>query len=361
MISKSVQIYVKTTETCNLNCSHCFTSGSNGRKIFFKPRETFFFIRDLVESFQIENLRIVYHGGEPMLAPIRDLEEFQMMCETLDTQVSYGMQTNLAYHLNESKLNFINNTFKDYGLGTSWDYKIRFGSTSANPNVGKRIERMWEDNVMKLADQGHSLSLMVSLSKDLIRDISPYKIINYASTLGFKYILFERITGDGNALTNPEVFPKNKEVDSWLLRMFEETMEYKLYNDIGNMFLNEIANSFSRKKHIANRCRNCEQSLITINADGTMSGCPNSAPNKIWGNIFQKPNEVLSSPVRVSAVCKEMSRNPVCHTCPVNDVCNGDCYKLPWEGDICAAPKSLMSYIKENKDLQNKMDLLLLD
>ena len=32
---KDLMIYLKTTETCNLNCAHCFTSGVNGRKIYF--------------------------------------------------------------------------------------------------------------------------------------------------------------------------------------------------------------------------------------------------------------------------------------------------------------------------------------
>ena len=32
---KNAMIYLKTTETCQLDCSHCFTSGSLGRKIYF--------------------------------------------------------------------------------------------------------------------------------------------------------------------------------------------------------------------------------------------------------------------------------------------------------------------------------------
>ena len=27
--------YLKTTETCNLNCKHCFTSGSKGPKVYW--------------------------------------------------------------------------------------------------------------------------------------------------------------------------------------------------------------------------------------------------------------------------------------------------------------------------------------
>ena len=30
---KDFVVYLKTTETCQLNCKHCFTNGINGRKI----------------------------------------------------------------------------------------------------------------------------------------------------------------------------------------------------------------------------------------------------------------------------------------------------------------------------------------
>jgi MoaA/NifB/PqqE/SkfB family radical SAM enzyme len=38
--------YLKTTETCQLNCKHCFTSGINGKKIYFDPFKTIDFVAD---------------------------------------------------------------------------------------------------------------------------------------------------------------------------------------------------------------------------------------------------------------------------------------------------------------------------
>ena len=37
--------YIKTTETCQLNCKHCFTNGINGAKIYFNPIQTIDFIK----------------------------------------------------------------------------------------------------------------------------------------------------------------------------------------------------------------------------------------------------------------------------------------------------------------------------
>ena len=38
----------------------------------------------------------------------------------------------------------------------------------------------------------------------------------------------------------------------------------------------------------------------------------------------------------------ETMRNDICYSCPVYDICNGDCHQLNWDGDVCASPKSMM-------------------
>ena len=56
----------------------------------------------------------------------------------------------------------------------------------------------------------------------------------------------------------------------------------------------------------------------------------------------------LQSKKRLETITCETTRDPRCATCPVNEICNGDCHQLGWEGDICGSPKSLM--IKMQKE-----------
>ena len=137
--------------------------------------------------------------------------------------------------------------------------------------------------------------------------------------------------------------------------MYEETLQNSFHQKIGNMFLEELVLAASQKVHTANRCRGCEQKLITINPDGTLAGCPNSATQETWGHIAQDVDQFARSPGRVEAMCKEKIRNPVCYSCDLADICNGDCYKLAWDGDVCAAPKSLMRQLKmaSRKDIES--------
>lgn len=346
LLAKNILVYVKTTGTCNLDCSHCFTSGSRGKKIFFDPEKTANFLIDLAVKNQLESVRLLYHGGEPMIAPMKDLWRFYELTKDALPRVQYGIQTNLVYQLTDEKREFFKTVFDGAGIGTSWDANIRFGSS--NPLKKISDEALWAKNVRTLVDDGHDMTLMVCLSKDLIHQYQPVDVINYAIDLGFKYILFERITSDGHATIN-SVLPNNRDIDAWLLKMYEQTMEFELHKYIGNMFLEEVAIAFRKNLHVSNRCRGCEQKLITINADGTMAGCPNSATDSTWSTISASPDTFLKSEKRVEAICTEKMRHPICATCEVNDICNGDCYKLKWDGDVCSAPKSLMKKIKQEQ------------
>lgn len=353
IVGQHVQFYIKTTATCNLNCRHCFTSGNQGPKIFFNPVKTADFVTQFTRKHNVEQTRLLYHGGEPMLAKIDDLYRFYELTRDQVLNVSYGIQTNLVYPLTDEKLKFFDHVFQGFGLGTSWDSDIRFGST--HPSLKDKQLALWEQNVQRLSGIGHELTLMVSLSKSLVANYTAADIIRYAIGLGFKYILFERITSDGNAqLNESELTPKNLDLDRWIFQMHQDTLKYGFNKKIGNMFLEELALAVGQRLHTANRCRGCEQKLITINADGSLAGCPNSATQESWSHIDLGVDSFTRSPGRVSAICKEKVRNTNCFSCDVADVCNGDCYKLAWNGNICAAPKTLMRHLKSSSTEQVK-------
>lgn len=343
---------MKTTETCNLNCKHCFTSGSNGAKIYFRPKKVINFFERLRKTAPwVRSIKYLFHGGEPMLAPLESLEEAYSGLKEIFPHTSFGMQTNLVYKLKDEHRKFFKKVFRDpitdemTGFGTSWDYDIRFGSTATNEasreKVAEKQRKIWEDNVKTLVADGHPMTMIVCLSKKLIEEKTPKDIIDYAIDLGFEYILFERITSDGNATENMDALPCNYAQDDWLLKMFNQTLEYGLHEKIGNMFLNECATAYLNRIHTANRCRMCEQSLLTINATGTIAGCPNTAPSKHWGHIDLDVMSMLSGKGRMKAITCETQRDPRCYECPAFAICNGDCQQLAWQGDKCAAPQGI--------------------
>lgn len=364
VIAPQILVYLKTTETCNLNCSHCFTSGHQGKKIFFEPKPVIDFFRRLKEECSwIRSVRFIFHGGEPMLAPVESLYEVHEGLKGLFPSTSFGIQTNLVYPLTQEKRDFLKFALLEDGLGTSWDHDIRFGSVSCTKADLQRA--LWEKNVRTLIQEdGHFMTLMVSLTRRLVLEKEPEEVIDYAQSLGFSHILFERITSDGNAKINQDILPGNREQGLWLQRMLNTTLEKKSYQEIGNMLLSEIAEGFLRRRHTANRCRNCESSLLTINADGTIAGCPNTGPIQAWGHIQNSISENLQSAQRIRAIaCERFDRNQACYSCEAFQYCNSDCSKLPWDedGTRCPAPKEIWTQMMRENRVGDYEKLLLTD
>jgi len=340
---RDLMVYLKTTETCQLNCQHCFTSGTNGKKGWFDPEATVDFFKRLKGKFpKMRSANISFHGGEPMLCPIDKMEYVYDAVDGLWDNLTWGIQTNLTYKLTDQRLNFLKKV-SGTSIGTSWDNNIRWQGNAAQ-------ERLWENNVRRLVAEGFDVTVMVCVSKDLM-DVEPIDIINKMIDLGVPFINFERITENGNARDNNQIFPTNLELDAWFLKLWEQSFEHKTHEKILNMFLESLLTSTVYNTFSGCRSRECEQKILTLNADGTIGGCPNGAPEHAFGRLDQTIDEIVYSEGRGCNITDESTLNELCYTCDVFDVCNGDCHQLNWQGDICASPKSMMRSMKNtNRD-----------
>ena len=341
-----IMVYLKTTETCNLNCSHCFTSGINGRKIYFNVDKSINWLKNLKVGFpQMESLHVEFHGGEPFLADINDMRKVYDQVNSEYDNISWGATSNLVFKIDDEKLNFMR-TVLNKRIGTSWDPKIRFAN--------EKQRALWESNVRMLIADGFTIKMFVSMSRD-VTEMEPVDIINYAISLGIQEIDFERITMNGNAKKNLSLWPSNKELDAWFLKYHEQIVEHDLRDKIYHTFMENIYAKFEIGFPDAGTwCRNCEQKLFTLNADGTIAGCPNSAPEDHYGHIDMPIFDLLWNPKRTKIIACETARDPRCFECPVFDVCGSDCHQLEWEEDVCASPKTLMINLKQNINTTRK-------
>jgi len=331
---KTLNVYLKTTETCNLNCKHCFTNGKNGKKIYWNVDLTIDWIKRVNEYFpNLNHIHFEFHGGEPFLVPIQQMQRVYDSCNNLWKSMSWGATTNLVYKIDDDYIKFVKNVFGNR-LASSWDPNIRFSN--------EKQKKLWEKNIKTLNENQISIKLFVSVTKDLIK-IEPIKLLKYFKKLKFKEVSFERLTKNGNANLFSEIFPTNKELDDWFLLMHEQNLKYGCRDWFENEFLENIYSKFENKLlNLGTFCRDCEQKLFTINADGTIAGCPNSAPEQYYGHITQEIKDLINSPKRIEVISCETHRDSRCYECPVFQYCGGDCHQLEWQDNICAAPKSLM-------------------
>ena len=337
-----IVFYVKTTETCNLNCEHCFTSGSKGRKIFFNPEDTAKF----VNHWGNEEIHIDFHGGEPFLAPLDDMKRFHTLVRDVNPSSSIGVTTNLTFKLTPEKVSFIQNELSGR-ICTSWDEGIRW------TNV--RQYDLWKKNVRLLIGLGVDVKVNVSMNTKLMKR-SPAGVLALFRELGIREIAFERLTHDGTAERNPHIFPTNKAIDDWIWEM--DKVNDRDYFD--NVLLESVYAKFEGKgNRNSTFCRGCEKIMFTINADGTVAGCPNSAPTAHYATIYDSKESVLASPERACMIATEAYQNPECISCEVFGQCGGDCYKLNWDTQ-CPAPKRLMYGLnnKTNRAMQLQVHVL---
>lgn len=332
--------YLKTTETCNLNCKHCFTSGTSGRKIYWNPKSVYDWLKRFKEEVgDNHTAHCEFHGGEPFLVPVQEMYEVWANAKDLWKEMSWGVTTNLTFKLTDEIVEFIKGPLKGR-IGTSWDPDIRF----ANP---KQYD-LWRKNVKTLIDLGIDIKLFVSVTKGTI-SIEPIELLEWVKDLRVKELALERLTLNGNAKKNLEIFPSNREQDQWFLKMHVQSEKYKTRLWFDNEFLESVYSKFENG-YIGGGtfCRNCEEKLFTVNADGSISGCPNSAPEHQFGHINDDINVLLNSPQRIENIACERARDPRCYTCEVFQYCNSDCHQLEWQENVCGAPKSLMKLLSKN-------------
>jgi radical SAM protein with 4Fe4S-binding SPASM domain len=253
-----------------------------------------------------------------------------------------------VYNLDDEKREFFKECFTQ-GFATSWDKGIRFEN--------EKQENLWRKNVRLLQDDGHKITVMVSLSKSVL-DIPVEDFLKWVIDLGVPYLQLERITPNGNAVSNKHIMPSNKELDAWFVKLWEASVKLETHKYFMNCFIDGILSSFVTTTHSGCRCRSCEKKIFTLNADETIGGCPNSAVTNTYGTLDDDIIDLLSSTGRVENIVCETQRNPICYTCEVYDVCNGDCAQLAWEGDICASPKSLMKRFKRDNNVELYKEVL---
>jgi radical SAM protein with 4Fe4S-binding SPASM domain len=331
---KDLMIYLKTTETCNLNCLHCFTNGTNGAKIYWDHEAVAdWLIRLHTHDASSPHVHLEFHGGEPFLADLSSMQYVYEKCNNLWKSQSWGMTTNLVYKLDQDKINFIKGPLAGK-IGTSWDPDIRF----ANP---KQYD-LWRKNVDTLLNLGVNIKLFVSVTKGTVA-IEPIDLLEWVRDLGVKELALERLTMNGSANKNLHIFPSNIEQDQWFLKMHQQITKHNARSWFDNELIETVYEKFEKGfTDSGTFCRDCEEKLFTLNADGTIAGCPNSAPEQAFGNINDSISELLTNPQRIHNIACERSRDPRCYSCEVFQYCNSDCHQLEWQDDICGAPKSLM-------------------
>lgn len=326
-------IYIKTTEACNLDCPHCYTSGSKGKKVFWDVNKVKAWLKDYIETLpKTEEIHFELHGGEPFVSKTEDLHDFIDFVRSYGERMSVGLTSNLVFKLTEDRMGVIKRLD---GIGTSWDEKGRF-KTEQDLNL-------WRENVKTIKEATDvPFTCNVSMQSGLLKHKPDHLVMQFMH-MGFDKLRFEKITLSGNAIVNRDIVPTNKAVNDFLCDLH---VYLKKYPDVRKRIhivnMEEIYLKFeNRIMDAGTYFRKCESNVLTINADGNISGCPNDAPEIKYGVLSDKVETSLTSNKRIFQIAKEATLNDKCYECKLVNHCGGGCYKLHWDETGCPTPQKI--------------------
>ena len=111
-------IYLKTTETCNLNCKHCYTNGKSGRKIYWDRSKVVDWLTRFSEKISSnDTVHCEFHGGEPFLVNTAEIKDVCKRVKEVIPNVSFGATTNLTYKIKDDQKELIKSYFSIRGWG----------------------------------------------------------------------------------------------------------------------------------------------------------------------------------------------------------------------------------------------------
>ena len=243
----------------------------------------------------------------------------------------------MVYELDDKKIELFKEFKQPDGstlVLTSYDLMIRFRNNQ---------EELWKNNVKKLIDMGIQVKPIISFTSYMTKN-NVKQIFDMFIDMGIKSMNFERITESGRAIKNPLRY-SNKQLDDVLFDV------YMLWNDeyrdkLSITLFEDIELAFNKKILVGCRARKCTENVITINPDGSICGCPNQ-PNRCYANIDNKTEYEYT---KMELSCQEKKKDKRCYSCQYFRYCNGDCFQLKWDDDICPAPRKIYEFLLNKKE-----------
>lgn len=297
---RQINTLIKTTHNCNLRCKYCFHQkyGYTGNLIKIENVKKYIDLLD--EKYSLIN--IVWHGGEPLLAPIEFYEEIYDYCDKKNSNFRFSVQTNGTL-LDDKKIKFFkdNNT----GIGLSFD-------GLNNEQMRSRTSKIL-DNIQLLQDNGYNTGAIMVVNQanvfQLIEEYEYFKEINLGLKLNPMFI-------DGAAKDKVELYLNPDDYINNFINLFKYwtkdingNINISNCSELVDLVLNEHSNICTHSS--------CLTQWLCLDTDSNIYPCDRLCyPQFLLGNVedindiesvFETPNFIylLDNSVKRREKCIE--------------------------------------------------------
>lgn len=185
---KTISVVLKTVERCNIDCTYCYFFNSNDDSYKFHPpyisqnviEKTAAFLAQGAEDLDIDIIKIIFHGGEPLMQKI---DKFDAMCDTFKNtlhkqKVEFSTQTN-AMLINDKWIEVLHK--HNVSIGISIDGPAEYHDKYRVDKKGNGTHKIVEQKIRELK------------ASPLIDDVGVLTVINpeFDAKIIYRYFVDE--------------------------------------------------------------------------------------------------------------------------------------------------------------------------
>lgn len=326
-------IIFKPTEECNARCVYCDVvqkKGAHGpKRMSLEMLERFFYrVGEFLRDRPSEHVRLIWHGGEPLLLGYDYFEharQFQEKhCAGNVDRIQHDMQSNLTL-LTEDHIA----AFKMLGIrcvGTSYDPEPGVRGIGTKRDTA-RYNARFHQSIRLLEDNGIGWGIIYVVTRKSLAD--PGRVFNFLRNFANNgAFMINPVLDYGRALDDIRITPE--EYAAFLGAIVPLWWRYR-----DNLARIEPLYSLSRVlagHEISLMCTaagDCAQTHVDVTTDGRASQCGRAADWHLldYGSIVDKSfAEIFADPQReLLARRNAVLHDSECEGCRYWDICHGGC------------------------------------
>ncbi|MBQ7216840.1 MAG: SPASM domain-containing protein [Synergistaceae bacterium] len=331
-------------DSCSLRCEYCSVGDKTHSGMMTESEMTsaLLWFAGLARERGEEKPCIIFHGGEPLLIPVRQYRKCldTLFTQTPDLKFTLNIQTNGTI-LDGEILSFL----KEYAVrpGVSIDGPESVHDSQRRDIFGKATYSRVKANIMTMQAAGLRPSGLMVLTHNSLNAGLEFLKDFAAMNLPLK---INPLYSAGEAVNHRELFLKSGEYAEYLIRVFEYVIDNE--TDISLMPIEYILRGVLENK-TPRGCvfsGKCSGSFVCVSHDGNIYPCGRFADEKrhVLGNVHQggitdSGREILCR-LRAS---RTVNLREECVRCKYLTFCSGGC--IAHNGAMCADFVKFMDYL----------------
>lgn len=325
------------TNKCNLHCKQCYTIHGNEFMSDEVLDKAIDYIHRQISTKPDEIHEVNLVGGEAGLVDHKKLNEIYDKITVYGNikQLHVMCRSNLAFEMTPEFIKFAKRCEQ---IGTSYDYKARFGNQVQ--------EDLWKKNIKILQNEGLDLDCIITINK-MLMTLTPAEIFDFVESLGINKFDLHRLfypnqmKEEDKKVYDALIRPKNRDVDKWLFKVYQEYQKRKKINPkLALETIDVVIDSVKGNTGEYTHARCCQKENRTILPNGMVAQCTYTVFKPYYNLITGELNqEVFDELVKYEETLKDE-----CKTCPFLKMCQGDCCWFPHDDTGCPGLKYLYNY-----------------